>query len=353
MGSLPSARVRRTNRPFLHTGVDCCGPFDVRASKGRGMKAYKAYITVFVCLTVKAIHIECVDGLTTDAFISAFRRFVARRGLPSDMYSDNGTNFVGAANELSREFIKVAYDSEKIIADQHAEDQIHWHFITPSPRAPHFGGLWEAGVKSVKHHLKRVIGESKLTYEEMSTLLCQIEACLNSRPLCGNSTDPTDFTALTPGHFIINTDLLSVPESSLLDVNPNRLDRWQQIQHMRQSFWKKWRDDYLSLLQQRPKWYNEEPNLKIGELVLVRDDRLSSAKWPLGKIVELHPGNDGHVRVVTVQTAIGTYKRDITRISRLPITSNEDAETTATKPINESSISTTFTNDTGKNAHRT
>lgn len=207
MGSLPSARVRRCVRPFLHTGVDYCGPFELRASKGRGIKAYKGYIAVFVCLTVKAIHVECVDGLTTDAFLAAFRRFVSRRGLPTDVYSDNGTNFVGAANELNRQFALSSREIENSIADKFVEEGIRWHFIPPA--SPHFGGLWEAGVKSVKFHLRRIIGESKLTFEEMNTLICQIESCLNSRPLCANSCDPNDLSALTPGHFLIGTDYLS------------------------------------------------------------------------------------------------------------------------------------------------
>lgn len=251
MASLPAPRVRQTSRPFLHTGVDYCGPFELRASKGRGIKAYKAYIAVLVCLTTKAIHVECVDGLTTDAFLAAFRRFVARRGLPSDVYSDNGTNFVGAANELDRQFKRMTRDIEENIAGKYIEDGIRWHFIPPG--SPHFGGLWEAGVKSVKYHLRRIIGEHKLTFEEMSTLLCQIEACLNSRPLFPTTTDPTDLTALTPGHFLIGSDLLSVPEPSNIDSNPNRLQRWDQIQQMRQFFWKRWKSDYLSQLQNRPK----------------------------------------------------------------------------------------------------
>lgn len=325
MGSLPAARVRQTNRPFLHTGVDYAGPIELRASKGRGIKAYKAYIAVFVCLTVKAIHIECVDGLSTDAFFAAFRRFVARRGLPSDMYSDNGTNFVGAANETSRQIRRAVREAEEKIADKLVEDGIRWHFIPPN--SPHFGGLWEAGVKSAKHHLRRVIGESKLTFEEMSTLLCQIEACLNSRPLCALTNDPTDHTALTPGHFIASTDLLTVPEPSHIDTNPNRLDRWKQIQQMRQNFWHRWRNDYLSQLQQRPKWLQQIRNLNIGDMVLVKDDRLPSWKWALGRIVDIHPGEDDLVRVISVRTAAGTYKRSITKICRLPIDIEEHAVT--------------------------
>lgn len=337
MGSLPPARVRPTSRPFVHVGVDYCGPFDVRASKGRGITSYKAYIAVFVCLTVKAVHIELVDGLTTDAFLAAFRRFVARRGLPSDVYSDNGTNFLGAANELERQFQRITQENEINAAERLTTDNIRWHFIPPA--SPHMGGIWERSVRSVKHHLRRVIGESKLAYEPMHTLLCQIEACLNSRPLCPRNDDPTDLSALTPAHFLVNSDLLTVPEPSLLDENPNRIRHWQQIQQMRQSFWKRWTADYLSLLQQRPKWQQLRTNLKVGELVLVQDDRLGQHKWPLGRVVETHPGDDGNVRVVTIRTAQGIYKRNITKLSRLPIPYPDDDEPTAHATEEEEELS--------------
>lgn len=112
-------------------------------------------------LRLYTLHIECVDGLTTDAFLAAFRRFVSRRGIPSDVYSDNGTNFVGAANILESEFSQLIHDSGENIAKIYAEENVTWHFIPPN--FPHFGGLWEAGVKSIKHHLLRTIGDSKLT----------------------------------------------------------------------------------------------------------------------------------------------------------------------------------------------
>lgn len=296
-------------------------------------------MAVFVCLTVKAIHIECVDGLTTDAFLAAFNRFIARRGIPSDMYSDNGTNFVGAANKLERQLGQMKKEIENFVANKFLEDGIQWHFIPPG--APHFGGLWESGVKSVKQRLKIIIGETKFTFEEMQTFICQVEACLNSRPLCENNDNPSDLSALTPGHFLVNIALLTVPEPSLLSEKTNRLDRWQQIQQMRQNFWTKWRDDYLSLLMQRPKWKNHLPNLNVGELVLVRDDRHPSCQWSLARIVEVHPGQDEIVHVVTVRTAVGTYKRDITKISRLPLSYDEPAaDEEIHSSANESQIDT-------------
>lgn len=125
-----------------------------------------------------------------------------------------------------------------------------WRFNLPA--APHFGGLWEAAVKSTKHHLRRVIGEA-LTYEEMATLLTQVEACLNSRPLQPLTDDPDDLAALTPGHFIIGAPLLAVPEPSLTYEKDNTLSRWQLFQKMRDHFWERWTREYLNTLAARPK----------------------------------------------------------------------------------------------------
>lgn len=158
MGELPLSRVTLSH-PFLHTGVDYAGPLQIRATKGRGHKSYKGYIAIFVCLSTKAIHIEVVSDMTSDSFLAAFRRFTARRGPVAHMYSDNGTTFVGASKDLA--------EINSLIRNQDLQNSMvtmgtQWHFIPPN--SPNFGGLWEAGVKSLKHHLKRIIGNSTLTY---------------------------------------------------------------------------------------------------------------------------------------------------------------------------------------------
>jgi len=152
------------------------------------------------------------------------------------MYSDCGTNFVGADREL-RAFFRASSSDGRRISQEIAKEGISWRFNPPA--APHFGGLWEAAVKSTKYHLRRVIGETTLTFEEMSTLLAQIEACLNSRPLQALSDDPDDLSALTPGHLLIGAPLLAVPEPSLLKEASNTLSRWQLLQQMRDHFWQR------------------------------------------------------------------------------------------------------------------
>ncbi|XP_070531355.1 uncharacterized protein [Cardiocondyla obscurior] len=232
MADLPSARVR-PSRAFQHTGVDYAGPLMLRAGKGRGRKAHKAFVAVFVCLCTRAVHLEVVSDYTSEAFLATLRRFVSRRGLPQVVYSDCGTNFAGAEAEL-REMFRASSREAQRIHRALAEEHISWRFNPPA--APHFGGLWEAAVKSAKHHLRRVVGSATLTFEEMTTLVAGIEACLNSRPLAPLSDDPDDISALTPGHFLVGSAPLAVPEPTLLDVPSGRLSRWQLVVQMRDHF---------------------------------------------------------------------------------------------------------------------
>ena len=210
-------------RPFLHVRLDYAGPLTLLAIRGRGCRTHKGYVALFVCLCTRAVHLELVSDCSTEAFLAALRRFTSRRGLCTVIQSDRGTNFMGAAREL-REMLAHLEDNHEVIRSTLLRDGIEWRFNPPA--APHFGGLWEAAVKSTKHHLRRVVGDQHLTFEEMTTLLSQIEACLNSRPLQAISDDPGDLNALTPGHFIIGEPLLSLPDPPIDDVPPTRFSRW-------------------------------------------------------------------------------------------------------------------------------
>lgn len=317
MGNLPEPRVN-ISRTFSHTGVDYAGPLDILTRRGRGRRQItKGYICLFVCLSTKAIHLELVSDMSTVTFLAAFNRFASRRGKPSIMYSDCGTNFVGAARQLEKEFEEAIKESQPEIAEQLSNDGILWKFIPPA--APHFGGLWEAGVKSTKYHLKRILGESVLTFEEMTTTLVEIGGCLNSRPLCPLTSDPSDLTALTPAHFLVGDIIVSPPKPSVSQRPTNRLDRWQQTQRLTEHFWKRWSTEYLSRLQQRPKWLSTKENLEIGDMVLIRDERLPPSKWMLGRVINTHPGKDDLVRAATIRTATSSFKRPITKLCRLPV----------------------------------
>ncbi|GFT37617.1 integrase catalytic domain-containing protein [Trichonephila clavipes] len=256
MSDLPAARVTAC-RVFSQIGIDYWGPFQLKTFSGKCRQIRKVYVCVFICFTVKAIHLEIVSDLTTEAFLAALKRFVARRGRPIEICSDNGRNFVGANNEL-RKILKALFKA-------------------------------------------------------------QIEAILNSRPICPLSNDPNDVETLTPAHFLVGSSLVTVPDPNYTEIHMNRLSRWQLVQRMNQHFWRKWSSEYLNRLQQRPKLCKGHVGFKEGDLVLVKPSENSdSLKWHLARILKLHPGKDNIVRVVTLKGKQGIYKRPVTKIANLP-----------------------------------
>ncbi|CAK9826901.1 hypothetical protein ANTRET_LOCUS4669 [Anthophora retusa] len=321
MGNLPKDRVTLI-RPFQTTGIDYCGPFFIKERKYRNTKRLKVYVAVFVCFATKAIHLELVSDLSTDAFLASLRRFFARRGFAQTIYSDNATNFVGAKNSLSE--IQTFLESkqhQQSITNYLINKGVTWHFSPP--RSPHFGGLWEAAVKGFKFHLRRTIGEVLFTYEELNTYVIEIEAILNSRPLIPLSPDPNDLTALTPAHYLIGESLTGLPEIDILNVPTNRLSAWQHIQRVKQHFWTRWQKEYLNELNIRSKWRERSTiHLQPGTLVVLKEENLPPMRWSIGRIVETHPGEDQVVRVVTVKTASGIYRRSVRNICPLPIDQN-------------------------------
>lgn len=323
MGQLPLTRVT-PSQPFSHTGVDYAGPLTIKAWKGRGGKSYKGWICVFVCFATSAVHLEAVTDYSTEGFIAAYRRFSSRRGIAHTLHSDCGTNFVGADAALKRLFIQSTQEHQTL-SQALAQDNTKWEFNPPA--APHMGGKWEAVVKSIKFHLKRTIGEKLLTFEELTTLLTQIEAILNSRPLEPLSDDPEDISALTPGHFLIGGPLTTIPEPSLDDIAISRLSRWQYIQQRVQQFWSQWSSQYLQRQLSLSKWHHKNNEILVGSLVLITDERLPPCKWPLARVTALHPGKDGLTRVVTLKTATTTLIRPVIKLAVLPIpTSGEETE---------------------------
>ncbi|XP_057671252.1 uncharacterized protein LOC130902982 [Diorhabda carinulata] len=308
MGDLPSTRVQ-PSRIFSVLGVDYTGPFLIKNSFLRNTKSIKAWICIFICFASKAIHIELVTELSTNSFLNAFKRLIARRGFPSEIYSDNGSNFVGASNLINE--IK-----DDVFRNFLIDNRIIWHFIPP--RSPHHGGLWESAVRLTKYHLKRVLQNTLLTYENFYSLLVQIESIVNSRPLTPLSEDPDDSEVLTPGHFIIGAPLTFLPENSL-DVKHSRLScRYKQLRALFEQFWRSWSRSYLQTLQERPKWQVANDIYKVGQCIVLHDDAAPLA-WKIGRIMNVHPGADGHIRVVTVKVKNAIFKRPVTKISVLPI----------------------------------
>lgn len=315
MGDLPEQRLN-PNHPFDIVGVDYAGPFLIKSRAGRGAKISKSYICLFICFLTNAVHLELVTDLSKEAFILSLRRFTARRGKPSVIFSDNGSNFVSAHSELKELGRFIRQNKDKLISSI-CKEEIEWHFIPP--HSPHFGGLWEAGIKSMKAHLKRVVSNTPLNFEHFYTLLSEVEAIMNSRPLSPLSSDPEDLTPLTPGHLLIGRQLDSWLNEDLRSLPTNRLSLYQHLQQLKQHLWSRWSKEYVAELQQRVKWKQNYDSLTSGALVLVKDDNAPPMKWKLGKIVEVFRGKDNVARVALIRTQSGLIKRCFSKICPLLI----------------------------------
>jgi len=324
MGNLPKQRIE-PSRPFSVCGVDFAGPLMIITSLRRNAALSTGYICVFICFVTNGVHIELVGDLTSASFISALKRFCDRRRKCTDIYSDNTLkNFVGANRQL-QELSNLIHteDHQSKLQNVLSESGIRWHFIPP--RSPHFGGLWESVIKFIKHHLFRTLGNANLTYEELNTILIRVEACLNSRPLVPLSSDPSDLAPLTPGNFLIGDASTALPETDVSLVPTNRLTRWRRVMQVTQQIWSRWSREYLTQLQERKRWSVEKgPRIKIGSIVLVKDDNSPPLQWKLGLVQALHVdvAGDGVPRVATVKTPNGIYRRAIRYLCPLPFEGN-------------------------------
>ena len=308
MANLPVCRAAIDQPTFTHCGVDLFGPIIIKQCR----KRLKRWVVLFTCLTIRAVHLEIVEGCDTDAFINTLCRFIRRRGRPRHMYSDNGTNFKGTTNEL-KEFIQTI-DKEKV-TDFATSEKITWTFNPPA--SPHMGGAWERLVRSAKEVMYGLTKDHVLTDPQLLTFVTEAEYILNSRPLTHLSDDVSDLEALTPNHVLLglHQNWVSIPDISEADINSRR--QWKRVQALRSMFWSRWVREYLPELNQRPCWKNKTPSFSVNELVLVQEDDIKRNKWPLGRVLEVKPGDDGVVRVVKVRMQSGAYVRPVTKLYKL------------------------------------
>lgn len=251
------------------TGIDFCGPFYGNFKGQRKGILNKIYVVIYVCFSTKAIHLDFVSDLTSAGFIASLKRFISRRSRPSKIFTGNGRNFGGAHSEL-KQLLEIVNAANKPLAKFYTKTGVDWHYSPPM--SPNFGGLYEAGVKSFKFHLKRVAGNSHFTLEEFLTILAEIEKVFNSRPLTPLLAEFDNFETLTPGHFLIERLVVSIPEPQDTDINDNRLRNLEKISKASQSISKIWKRDYLNTLQERHKWHFSKNNVAVGSLVLVKED---------------------------------------------------------------------------------
>ena len=312
MAPLPKSRIKQPLKAFERVGIDYAGPFLTK--QGRGKQRAKRYLCLFTCLVTRAVHLELAYGLDTDSFINAFTRMTSRRGTPSYVVSDNGTNFVGAEREL-RELVE-ALDQDEILQKTCRYHQIDWKFNPPS--APHFGGVFDARIKSAKRALRAILRDADVTDEELQTAMCGAESLLNSRPITYVSSDPNDLIPLTPNHFIVGQlGGQFAPEASELEQVFNPRKRWHRIQQLIGDFWRRWRRELLPTLNVRKKWFKPHRNFEQGDVVVLAEPKANRREWILGRITQTYPGADGLVRVAKVRVGDAEYLRPIHRLCPL------------------------------------
>ncbi|XP_043222648.1 uncharacterized protein LOC122381925 [Amphibalanus amphitrite] len=304
MSNLPEDRTAPDSGVFSRVGTDYFGPFYVKV----GRKQMKRYCVLFTCLATRAIHIEVCETLDTSSFINALRRFQARRGQVKFIRSDNGTNFTGAERELREEVRKLR---EKSVHDCLLKEGITWKFTPPGASSQ--GGIWERQVRSIRKVLNALLREQTMTDESLRTLLCEVEAVLNSRPLTTVSSDPADLQPLTPNDLLLLRGG-PVPDGIFSERDSCFGRRWKQVQYLADLFWKRWVKEYLPLLQQRQKWVRTRKNLSVGDVVLVVDVNSPRCRWPLGRVLEVFPDGEGLVRSAMVKTASSVLKRPISKL---------------------------------------
>ncbi|XP_024867060.1 uncharacterized protein LOC112451591 [Temnothorax curvispinosus] len=323
MGNLPAARSTQY-RAFLHTGLDYAGPFLVKTSKGRGHKSHKAYLALFVCTSTRAIHLELVSHYSSDAFLAAYRRFIARRGLPSDVYSDNGTTFQGAEKELQAAFKNAVNDPN--LGNLIATDSTNWHFIPPG--APHIMGSWREMRKTSSEtsfwcphaHVREI---QHPHYSGGGVIELAANWAEPNGPMRVRSTHTRTFPRRSSINQRTRTVVPSPKRKSSLEVEIGTANARKLLETLVHRV--------LPLATGPNKMEKTQQNIAVGNIVLIRNNLAPPNKWMLGRIVETHPGQDSRVRVVTVRTAKTQLKRPITQICLLPVDA-ADSDVTPTSP---------------------
>ena len=307
MAPLPEARLN-ADLPWTSVGVDYTGSFALKPKDGQ---QEKIYVCLFTCLTTRAIHLECCSSLTTDEFILALRRMMGRRGMPKEFFSDQAKTFVRANKELAT--LHSTIDPTKV--DGTCESlKIDWHFNVPFGQ--HRGGCWERLVRTLKDTLRKCLTNTTVDKTTFETIICEIEAFVNDRPLTVVSGTPTDVIPITPSMLCGARKLRSLPDWARVqrdNVNLPIRTAWKQRLSIKNQCWARFRKDYLfRTLTQVPAWREEKPSLKVGDVVMVSTEASKRANWPLARVTEVEDGRprrSATVRTVTLRLASGQVLR--------------------------------------------
>jgi len=302
MADLPSDRTE-TSAPFTYCGMDAFGPFLVR----KGRKEYKRYGLIFTCMCCRGVHIEMLEDMTTDCFINALRCFISIRGAVKQIRCDQGSNFIGARN-VFREALKEV-DPERIqvyLAERQCD------FVMNAPSSSHAGGVWERQIRTTRSILDATVAlcPGRLDDSSLRTFFYEAMAVINSRPLAVKQlNNPMDPEPLTPNHLIqMKDDSALPPPGKFVKEDMYVSKRWRRVQYLTEVFWGRWRKEYLLYLNEKQKWTVPRRNLKVGDVVMLKDDTSPRMEWPLAVIKEAEPGEDGLVR--RVKLVLGSRNLD-------------------------------------------
>lgn len=306
MANLPEERVTPA-APFTYSGMDVFGPWYIK----EGRKELKRWGLIFTCLSSRAIHLETLNSMETDAFINALRRFINRRGKVRELRCDQGSNFIGAKNELEAALKEVNVDSVKNFLLTQDCDLIEFKMNVPC--ASHMGGIWERLIRTVRSVLAGLLDDhaQQLDDETLRTLFTEAENIVNSRPLTvDNLSDPEAPEPITPNHLLtLKAKVVLPPPGNFSRPDLYSRRRWRRVQYLSDQFWRRWQREYCLLQQKRQKWNDVSPNSQVGDIVLIRDDSCPRNQWPLARVTEVFPSEDGLVRKVRLLvTTSGTKK---------------------------------------------
>lgn len=312
MANLPKDRTE-PSPPFLICACDVFGPFTIKERR----KELKYYGLLFTCMASRAVHVEILTDLSTDSFLNAFRCLVALRGPVKRLYSDRGTNFVGARRELEQAFNEMEEPLRKTLLEHQCE------FIFNTPSASHMGGVWERQIRTIRNVLHGILTLTRptLDYRTLRTLLYETAAVVNSRPLAIEGiSDPHGPTAITPNQLLTQkTNVILAPPGDFTDVDLYSRKQWRRVQYLTNLFWKRWRNEYLMKQQVRQKWIRPSKNVGVGDVVLLEDSNYVRGEWRLARVTDVHPGEDGLVRRVTLRVGDGSPGKASTFLER-PLT---------------------------------
>ncbi len=313
MADLPSERTN-PSPPFTYCGMDCFGPFVTK----QGRKVHKRYGLLFTCFSSRAIHIEMLDDMSTDAFINGLRCFIALRGAVRQIKCDQGTNFVGAKNELKNALKEIDADRLTVFL---AEKQCD--FVLNAPHSSHAGGVWERQIRTVRNVLRSTLSLSsgRLDDASLRTFFYEAMAIVNSRPLSvDNLNDPNSLAPLTPNNLLTMKSVTALPPPGRFireDIYARK--RWRHVQYLAEQFWSRWRKEYLSNIATRQRWHTAKRNLQVGDIVMEKTDDLPRNEWRLARVTETTTDKDGLVRRVKVCLGDRNLKRDGRRLNKLSV----------------------------------